>query len=164
MSLQILNHQQSLAKIRRIAYQIIERNFSAPQITLVGIFERGFHVALLLDSYLRTIASIPVQTYSLNLNLPPKPFSPPLQFQDFENQIVVIVDDVLYTGNTLLKALMHVYQFNPQMIQIATLIDRGHRHYPISPDYVGLELATTFHEFVRIDITPEPLNIRAYLE
>jgi pyrimidine operon attenuation protein/uracil phosphoribosyltransferase len=164
MPIQIINQQQAQNKIRRIAFQIIERNFLAQRLTLVGIFERGFYIANLLEYYLKEIAQIPVRTYAFHPNQAVEPFQPAIEKSDFYNQKVIIVDDVLYTGATLLKTLIKTFELQPSAIQIATLIDRGHRKYPISPDYVGIELATTFHEFVRVELTNNPLHIAAYLE
>jgi pyrimidine operon attenuation protein/uracil phosphoribosyltransferase len=67
----------------------------------------------------------------------------------------LLIDDVLHTGRTLAQALVQVWAFSPPRVEVAVLVDRGHRLFPIVPDYVGLRLATTLHEYVEVRCTPK---------
>lgn len=121
--------------LHRMALEVIERHYGESLPALLPASPRGHPIALRLQSLLSKEGyAIPIME-SLPLTVPS----------------VLLIDDVLYTGRTLLTRLMEIWrQASPHHIEVLVLIDRGHRRYPISPDYVGLRLATTLQEFVSV--------------
>lgn len=159
MRLCILDQAAVEARLRRMAYQIYEHNFGHPRLTLVGVDTRGGWLADRLATLLREISPIEVNLVAATLTrteevgkvrLIPVQFS--VDTEAFHGQPVVVVDDVLYGGNTLLNVVSALLPSLPQSIQTAVLIDRGHRLMPISPDFVGMELATSLQQFVGFEV------------
>lgn len=146
--------------LRRIAHEIVERNDDLGALVLAGIPARGVELARRLAADLEAIAKVRVPTGVIDVsmhrddlgrrgNLPVVRASQlPLPL---EERSVIIVDDVLFTGRTCRAALDAIGSFGrPASIQLAVLIDRGHRELPIRPDYVGKNLPTAPNERVRV--------------
>jgi pyrimidine operon attenuation protein / uracil phosphoribosyltransferase len=151
--------------LRRIAHEIIERNPDLRSIVLTGIPSRGDELARRIAQFIKSIETIDVPTgvidvamhrddvgiradlpivHASNLPLP------------LEGRIVIIADDVLYTGRTVRAAMDAISSFGrPAKIQLAALIDRGHRELPIRPDYIGKNLPTAVGDKVRVRIASE---------
>ena len=83
--------------------------------------------------------------------------------QSLEGQTLLIVDDVLYSGATTLQALVKVAELKPDTIQTAFLIDRGHHHFPVRHDYVGMEMATSLKQYVSVEVDPQTLRAEAFI-
>lgn len=153
-----------LAKLRRMAYQVFEKNFDQESITLVGIGFKGFAMAKLLKAMLEEISPIRIHLLHLQKDNEQAPFvydgdaQPMLHAKN-----VLIVDDVLYSGYTLFHALAATMAFRPQKVELAVLIDRGHHMVPLSPNYVGLVLATSFLQYVAVEFEENQSRASAYL-
>ncbi|MGD0196437.1 MAG: bifunctional pyr operon transcriptional regulator/uracil phosphoribosyltransferase PyrR [Solirubrobacteraceae bacterium] len=153
--------------LRRIAHEITERNATAEGgIAIVGIHRRGVPLARRLASFLEEIldaklplGSLDISFYRDDLGLrPDAPIVAGTQL-DFalDGTIVVIVDDVLFTGRTVRAAIDALLAYGrPAKIQLAVLVDRGHRELPIRPDYVGKNLPTSRSE--RVNVRVEELD------
>lgn len=142
----LLEHPSAEARLRRMAFQLMEYYFGQPLPALVGLKEKGPRLVEYLNNVLyETVGkSAAVGYWSQQEGI---------SFQEaFQPEALVLVDDVLYTGSTMYYALRDAMELNPKVVQVAVLVDRGHRKLPIRPDYVGLELATTLQEYVRIRI------------
>lgn len=144
--------------LRRLAYEIVERNRGAEAIDLFGIRESGVPLARTLADEVNDIEGTDLAAYSLDVtpfrddrpDLDP-PETPPHDV-DATDRDVVLVDDVLFTGRTARAALDAVLQYGrPRSIQLVVLIDRGHREYPIQPDCTGRLLQTKHREDVVVD-------------
>ncbi len=144
--------------LRRLAYEIVERNHGAEAIDLFGIRESGVPLARTLAEEVSTIEDTDLRAYDLDVtpfrddrpDLDP-PEVPPHDV-DATDRDVVLVDDVLFTGRTARAALDAVLQYGrPRSIQLVVLIDRGHREYPIQPDCTGRLLQTKHREEVVVD-------------
>jgi len=148
--------------LTRIAHEIIERNRTLEEIALVGIRSRGEHLARRLADGLTAIAGEAVPTGALDITLyrddlmrqavGPQPLvrSTDIPFS-IDDRIILLVDDVLYTGRTVRAALDALIDFGrPQAIQLVVLVDRGHRELPIKADYVGKNLPTSRRESVQV--------------
>ena len=148
--------------LTRIAHEIIERNRTLDEIGLVGIRSRGEHLARRLADRLASISGEPVPTGALDITLyrddlmrhavGPQPLvrSTEIPFS-IDDRIILLVDDVLYTGRTVRAALDALIDFGrPQAIQLVVLVDRGHRELPIKADYVGKNLPTSRRESVQV--------------
>jgi pyrimidine operon attenuation protein / uracil phosphoribosyltransferase len=148
--------------LTRIAHEIVERNRTPDDLALVGIRSRGEHLARRLAEQLQQIAGRAVPTGALDITLyrddlmrqavGPQPLvrSTEIPFS-IDDRIILLVDDVLYTGRTVRAALDALIDFGrPQAIQLVVLVDRGHRELPIKADYVGKNLPTSRRESVQV--------------
>jgi pyrimidine operon attenuation protein/uracil phosphoribosyltransferase len=146
--------------LRRVAHEIIERNPQLEKVVLAGIPSRGVEIARRIASFVQEIEKIDIETGVIDVamhrddvgtrrELPVVRASKlPLPL---EGRTVVIVDDVLYTGRTVRAAMDAISSFGrPARIQLAVLVDRGHRELPIRPDYVGKNLPTAIGEQLQV--------------
>jgi pyrimidine operon attenuation protein/uracil phosphoribosyltransferase len=145
----------------RIAHEIVEKNADG-QIAIVGIHRRGAHLAQrlhaltgeLLDASV-PLGSVDISFYRDDLNF--RPSAPVVHATQLEFPIdgrtIVIVDDVLYTGRTARAAIDEIFDFGrPAKVQLAVLVDRGHRELPIRPDYVGKNIPTSQDQRVNVRV------------
>ena len=146
--------------VTRMAHEIIEKNNGTQELCLVGIQTRGVILAQRLGAEILKIAKVRVPAGILDINLyrddltrvaeQPIIHKTEINF-DLENKIVVLVDDVLYTGRTIRAALDALIDFGrPKKIELAALIDRGHRELPIRADFVGKNIPTGENEIVHV--------------
>lgn len=145
----------------RMAHEILERNRSAQQLAIVGVRTRGVPLAQRLAAAVAGIEQVQVPVGTLDITRyrddrpdrsTPTVRPAPLPF-DVAGKTVVVVDDVLYTGRTVRAALDALIDLGrPAEIQLAVLIDRGHREVPIRPDYVGKNLPTSSREHVAVRV------------
>src|SRR5213080_3447014 len=148
--------------LRRIAHEIIEQNADLKSVVLAGIPLRGVEVAHRLAEFIRDVAKIDIETGTIDVAMHrddvgtraelPMVHASKLPLP-LEHRTVIIVDDVLFTGRTVRAAMDAISSFGrPARIQLAALVDRGHRELPIRPDYVGKNLPTSAAEKVRVRI------------
>ncbi|HOG26708.1 MAG TPA: bifunctional pyr operon transcriptional regulator/uracil phosphoribosyltransferase PyrR [Candidatus Cloacimonas sp.] len=157
---QIMDKDQMERSLQRMAHEIIEQNRGLEKIRLVGIRSRGVPLAERLSSYLKLITNqeIPVGILDITLyrdDLSTISHQPIIKGSaidfDIEDSIIVLVDDVLYTGRTVRAAIDALMDFGrPKQIQLAVLIDRGHRELPIKADYVGKNVPTSKEEIIKV--------------
>ena len=146
--------------LQRIAHEIIERNPQLTHVALAGIPSRGVEIAQRIATFIRGIEKLNIETGVIDVamhrddvgtrsELPiVRESNLPLPL---EERTIIIVDDVFYTGRTVRAAMDAINSFGrPARIQLAVLIDRGHRELPIRPDYVGKNLPTSGGEKVRV--------------
>jgi len=149
--------------LSRIAHEIIERNKGTEQVALVGIRRRGIPLAQRLAARLKAFEGREVPVGSLDITLYRDDLSElaslPVVHKSEVNfklpgRVVVLVDDVIYTGRTARAALDALLDIGrPAAIQLAVLVDRGHRELPIRPDYVGKNVPTSRRERVEVHVT-----------
>ena len=145
----------------RIAHEIVERNHGADDLVLVGLHTRGPAIARRLAAAIELFehADVPVGTldvafYRDDIGLRPVAPLGPTEVPDITDRVVVLVDDVLFTGRTARAALDALLELGrPRAVQFAVLVDRGHRELPIRADYVGKNLPTKIAEDVRVRLT-----------
>jgi pyrimidine operon attenuation protein/uracil phosphoribosyltransferase len=146
--------------LTRIAHEILEKNKGAKGLVLVGIQRGGVHLAKRLASRIKEIEGVETAVGSLDITMyrddlatrksQPVPQATDIAF-DIQDKIMVLVDDVLFTGRTIRAALNSVMDYGrPRRIQLAVLVDRGHRELPIRADYVGKNLPTSSKEKVEV--------------
>ena len=146
--------------LRRVAHEIIERNPQLEKVVLAGIPSRGVEIARRIASLVQQIEKIDIETGVIDVAMHrddvgtrrelPVVRASKLPFP-LEGRTVVIVDDVLYTGRTVRAAMDAINSFGrPARIQLAVLVDRGHRELPIRPDYVGKNLPTASGEQLQV--------------
>jgi pyrimidine operon attenuation protein/uracil phosphoribosyltransferase len=149
--------------LSRIAHEICERNNGASQITLLGIPTRGAHLALRLSKLIENIEGSPIQVGTLDTTLfrddlrlkAPRALMPTsIPALGIEGRTVILVDDVLYSGRTIRAALDALGDIGrPARVQLAVLIDRGHRELPIRADFVGKNIPTSTSQSVKVLLT-----------
>lgn len=154
---QILNQEQVEHKAKRIAFQIYEDHLEQQQLVLAGIAKSGFKFAELLKRYLEEISPIQIQLCEVKINKsnPLDSDHSALKLTQFENQSVVIVDDVLNSGATLIYAVKKFLEVPLKQLKTAVLVDRSHKKYPVKADYKGLSLSTSLNEMIQVDFEPE---------
>ena len=158
----VLREEEISSALTRIAHEILERNpFESPP-ALVGIHRRGAILARRLHQQLEELsdATVPLGDVDIGFyrdDVGTRPDAPVLHAShidfDLGGLTVVIVDDVLYTGRTVRAAIEALFDYGrPQRVQLAVLVDRGHRELPIRPDYIGKNLPTSTAEHVHVRV------------
>ncbi len=153
--MKILTQRQIQQKIKRLAIEILENNYDSPALILAGINNNGYGFAKLLHEQLQYLTSIPVTLTRIRLN-PADPLSSDVQIEmpteALNGKSVIIVDDVANTGRTIFYAFKPLQAVLPQKVEVAVLVDRKHKSFPIQVDYVGLSLATTLLDDIDVQI------------
>ena len=159
-TVQVMDADDIRRALTRIAHEIVERNHGAANIVLVGIITRGAPLAERLAQLLYQIESVTVPVGKVDIGLYRDDYAEKMPSQmlvptdipfDVTGKTIVLVDEVLFTGRTVRAALTALLDLGrPASIQLAVLLDRGHRELPIRPDYIGKNLPTSRQEFVRV--------------
>ena len=147
--------------VTRIGHEIVERNHGARDVVLVGLYTRGVALARRLANAIGAfepiepeVGNLDIAFYRDDIGLRPVAPSGPTEVPNIGGKVVVLVDDVLYTGRTVRAALDALLELGrPRAVQLAVLIDRGHRELPLRADYVGKNLPTRTSEDVRVCLT-----------
>ena len=154
---ELMNAEQLSKTMKRMTHEMIERNQDLNDIVLVGILKKGYPIANILKENFKRFADLDVPVYALDIHayrddLVNK-ITPELQHLDVHGKTVILVDDVLYTGRSVRAAMDALSDHGrPKQIQLAILIDRGHRELPIRADYIGKNLPTSRNEKVIVDM------------
>lgn len=153
--MQILTHRQIKQKIKRLAIEILEHNYEEDEIILAGINNNGIGFAKMLLKQLSDLTEIKISLTRIKLN-PANPISEEVELEmplkDLENKVIIIVDDVANTGRTIFYAFKPFYDALPKKVEVAVLINRQHKSFPVKVDYMGLSLATTLRENIDVKI------------
>lgn len=173
MPREILNSKDLERALTRIAHEIIERNKGVENLCLVGIQRGGVYLARRLASLIESIEGEHIEVGSLDItfyrdDLYIKKDQPVVRTTDISFPIaektVVLVDDVLFTGRSIRAAMDAIIDLGrPAFIQLAVLIDRGHRELPIRPDYVGKNIPTAFNDSVEVHLKEEGMEDKVVL-
>ncbi len=152
----ILSLDQTHQKIKRIAFEIYERNLEETNIVLAGIVGEGYTMAGLLTNYLREISPLNITLMKIDLNKE-QPHTSPVHFdidkEALNGKVIIVVDDVLNTGRTLAYSLSPFLGVSVKRVQVAVMVNRAHHSFPISADYVGYALSTTLNEHIRVKLS-----------
>ncbi|MBO4429110.1 MAG: bifunctional pyr operon transcriptional regulator/uracil phosphoribosyltransferase PyrR [Clostridia bacterium] len=157
---QILDATALRRALTRITHEIIERNGGVDDICILGIKSRGIPLAKILCENIKTFEGVDVPCGWLDITLhrddmpaeKKKIMAGDCHFPcDITDKIVILVDDVMFTGRTVRAAIESVFEFaRPKAIQLAVLVDRGHRELPLRPDYVGKNVPTSKSEKIKV--------------
>jgi pyrimidine operon attenuation protein/uracil phosphoribosyltransferase len=159
----ILSADLAEKKLRRMAYEILENNIGENHVILAGIQHNGYVIAQKLMELLKGISDISFQLISISMDKK-HPTSVEMDTNvDFNNRVVILVDDVTNSGKTLLYALKPFLQQYPKKIQILVMVERSHKKYPVQPDYVGISLSSTLQEHIYVEVEGDRIT-GAYLE
>ncbi|MGX7109674.1 bifunctional pyr operon transcriptional regulator/uracil phosphoribosyltransferase PyrR [Facklamia miroungae] len=160
----ILDEKAIGRTLKRMAHEIVERNPDVKELILVGIKTRGIYLAKRLAAKIQQIEEINVCVEELDISLYRDDLSykfeseapvvqPPHFSQSMRDKVVIMVDDVLYTGRTIRAGLDAILSTDrPAKIQLAILVDRGHRELPIRADFVGKNIPTSSEEKVAVKL------------
>lgn len=161
MPTQILNHEEIEHKIKRIAYQVAESFSNEEQIVIAGITGSGYIFAQLLKDTLDDISSFNVTLCEVLINKqqPLDPITTSLHEDDYKNKGVVLCDDVLNSGTTLIYGVRHFLNVPLSKFKTAVLVNRNHKKYPVKADFKGLSLSTTLQEHIEVNLTTAPYNV-----
>ena len=138
--------------VRRMAYQLYEANMDENKLVLVGIEKKGTYLSKLIGLELCEISNIKLihVTLELNKKKPQNTIQSSLPISQIENHSIVIVDDVLNTGSTLIYAVNHFLQISVKQIKTVVMVNRNHKKYPIKADFKGLSLSTSLNDHVTV--------------
>tara|TARA_R110000772_G_scaffold151703_2_gene262511 strand:- start:173 stop:676 length:504 start_codon:yes stop_codon:yes gene_type:complete len=160
----ILDKKQIAHKIKRIAYQIYETNVTEKEVVIAGITGNGYLLAKKLKTELEKISPIKVLLCEVIIDKknPTKPITTSLGEEDYQNKSLLLVDDVLHSGTTLIYGVKHFLEVPLKQFKTAVLVDRNHKKYPIKADFKGISLSTSLNE--NVSVIFEKANDRAILE
>lgn len=148
----ILDHKAIADKTRRIAYQIYESNANEKEIVLAGIADNGYKFALRLEAILKEIAPLDIVLCKVNMDKenPLGTVTTSLNPSEYTNKSIVLIDDVLNSGTTLIYGVQHFLQVPLKRFKTAVLVNRNHKKYPVKADFKGISLSTSLNESVKV--------------
>lgn len=160
----VLDHVKILQKLRRIAYQIYEFNPSEKELVVVAIEKKGVFLAERIIPVLEDISGMKINLLKLTIDKEDPKQDPVWQGdpKSMEGKSVILVDDVLNSGRTLIHAARHLLNFEVKKLTTVVLVDRRHRRFPIKADFVGLTLSTTLQDHIAVEFSEG--NDAVYLE
>ena len=151
----ILNSKQIEQKINRIAYEIYENNYDEKDIVIAGIGGNGYLLAERIVEVLESISPLKVEMIEIVIdkkNPLAKDIKVSMTDEQLKNKVIILVDDVLNSGKTLIFGAKPFLSMPVKRLTTAILVDRGHNRYPIKADFVGLSLSTTLQEHITVEI------------
>ena len=142
---------------RRIAYQIYESNFNHKAIYMIGVAKSGVLFAKSIITVLKEISKLDIHFIQLEINKkdPHLPIKTSEDLSVLKNQSVVLVDDVLNTGSTLIYAVKHLLEVPLKQLKTAVLVNRNHKNYPIKANFKGISLSTSINEHIEVNLNPK---------
>ncbi len=150
----ILTHDEIVHKIKRIAYQIYESNVEEKELILAGIENNGYVLAKKLKTVLKQISPIePILCkVSIDKKNPINEITTSIPAEGYRNKSVILIDDVLNSGTTLIYGVKHFLNVTLKQFKTAVLVNRNHKKYPVKADFKGISLSTSLKEHVNIDL------------
>lgn len=158
----ILEHQEIQYKIRRIAYQIYEANVDEKEIIIAGIEGGGLNFAKKIVQVLKKITEAEIVLCKMEMDKKQplaNPIKTSIQEKDYQNKSIVLVDDVLNSGTTLIYGVHHFLKTPLKQLKTAVLVNRNHKKYPVKADYKGISLSTSLNEHVTVDLDSKASSV-----
>jgi pyrimidine operon attenuation protein/uracil phosphoribosyltransferase len=150
--IQLLDANKADQKLTRLAYEIYENNIEAKEILLIGLYDRGLDLAQILKAKLNAICNINILIETLHIDKK-NPIDCHLDNKlNLTGKTIILVDDVANSGKTMTYALRPLLDTIAKKIQVAVLIDRQHKKYPIASDFIGFQLSTTIQNHITVEI------------
>jgi pyrimidine operon attenuation protein/uracil phosphoribosyltransferase len=143
----ILTNEQIIHKTRRIAYQILESNSQETEVILAGISGNGYVLATRLKEVLQNISDLQIVLCEVNK------IETSIEASEYQNKSIVLVDDVLSSGTTLIYGVKHFLEVPLKRFKTAVLLNRNHKKFPVKADFKGLSLSTSLKEHVEVKFT-----------
>lgn len=163
----LIDNETLKRTLRRLSYEIIEKNEEPKNIVLLGIRKKGVVLSKIIAQNIEKIEGVKIPTYELDITPYrddletdiPKSVNKEYVKENLEGKIVILVDDVLYTGRTVRAAMDACIDLGrPEKIELAVLVDRGHRQLPIKANYIGKNIPTSKEERVLVKVTDLGVN------
>ena len=160
----ILNHNKINKIVRRLAYQILESNINSPEIILIGIHQNGYNLSEIIFEELKAITEIKTELFFVKINKksPLKNIVFECEKEYLKNKSIVLIDDVLNTGKTLIYCTKSLLDVELNSFKTVVLIDRNHKKFPIKVDYKGISVSTSIAD--HIELIFEKNNIHALIK
>lgn len=157
----ILNHSEIQHKIRRIAFQIYETNVNETEVIIAGVVGNGYILAEKLKSALEKISDLKPTLCKVTIDKknPLAPITTSISAEEYSNKSVVLVDDVLNSGTTLIYGVKHFLDVPLKKFKTAILVNRNHKKYPVKADFKGISLSTSLHEHVEVNLTGKTQSV-----
>ena len=159
----ILSAHLAEMKLTRMAFEIIENNREEKVIFLAGIMNNGLVVAKQLKKTLELHSHMEINLIEVKLNKKEPLHCEINDLDRLKDQIVILVDDVINSGKTLLYAMIPILQILPRKIETLTLVERSYKTFPVHADYVGISLASTLQDHIHVEVSDEKI-IGAFLD
>jgi pyrimidine operon attenuation protein/uracil phosphoribosyltransferase len=161
----ILTQQVAEKKLRRMAYEILEHNAGESQLILAGIRDNGSAIARTIQRLLHEISGGRLTVKIIDISLDKRKPREIIISESipFDDQVIIVVDDVASSGKTLLYAMKPFLDAHPRKIECLVLVGRTHKAFPVHPDYIGLSLSTTLQEHIYVEVDGEDVK-GAWLE
>lgn len=149
----ILNNTQIEQKIRRIAFQIYESNSNEKEIVIAGIADNGFFLAEKISGVLSKISPLQITLCKVLIDKkkPTSQITTSISSDEYKNKALVLVDDVLNSGTTLIYGVKHFLEVPLKRFKTAVLVNRNHKKYPVKADFKGISLSTSIKEHVVVE-------------
>ena len=159
----ILTHEEIKHKTKRIAYQIYETFVNEEEVILAGIASNGFIFAQKIAAELNEISDLKITICEVKINKqnPQDLVTTSISKEAYQNKGLVLIDDVLSSGTTLIYGVKHFLEVPLSKFKTAVLVDRNHKKYPVKADFKGISLSTSLHEHIQVVF--EANNSYAYL-
>jgi len=162
--MEILDQLKTKLKIKRIALEIVENHLSLDRTVLLGVNDAGYSLATLLRKEIKAISDVSVEMARLRISpaTPRKP-EPVIEAElKLDGKRIILVDDVANTGRTLFFAFLPLLSHLPKGVEVAVLVDRKHKSFPVQADYVGLTLATTMKETIEVRLDKQSYSVHLH--
>ena len=152
MKNKILNADQIKKIVKRIAYQIQENNLEYSEIILIGVYNNGYMLAKIIEKELKQISKSSIELISIKINKenPLNKIDLDCKKEYLKNKSIILIDDVLHTGRTLIYCVKHLLDMSPINFNTVVLVDRNHKKFPIKVDFKGISLSTSMSEHVDV--------------
>lgn len=148
----ILDKVSADKKLRRMALEVAERNFDKSALILIGIRENGIHIARKIGAYLQENFTGNIEVLELWLDKKDPGEIKLSSATEFNGKSILLIDDVANSGRTMLYALKPLLQHKPSQIETLALLERTHKKFPVSVDYVGMSISTGLQEHIVVDV------------
>lgn len=149
---QIMSAEVASRKLRRMALQVVEQNYNTRELVLIGIKANGTVIAEKIQQYLKEVFAGEVIVLELSMDKK-KPLAITLNAPlDFNDKTILLIDDVANSGRTMLYALKPLLDQLPKKIQTLALVERTHKTFPVTVDYVGFSISTTLDEHISVEV------------
>jgi pyrimidine operon attenuation protein/uracil phosphoribosyltransferase len=156
----ILNEREIEHKLRRIAYQIYESNANESHIVLAGIADNGYLLAKKIKNLLTEISDLSIELCKVSIDKknPHLPVITDAPLENYQNKSLVLIDDVLNSGSTLIYGVKHFLNVPLKQFKTAVLVNRNHKKYPVKADFKGISLSTSINEHVEVVLDKKPIE------
>lgn len=160
----ILTHTEIEHKIKRIAYQIYESNANESELVIAGVESNGYLLARKIKTQLDKISDIKsiLCKVTIDKSNPLNQINTSLEPKDYTNKSIVLIDDVLNSGSTLIYGIKHFLDVPLEQFKTAVLVNRNHKKFPVKADFKGISLSTSLFEQVHVNLSKKPYE--AYLD